>query len=514
MQQDTSANNKRIAKNTLFMYFRMFFTMCVSLYTSRVVLAVLGFSDYGLYNVVGGVIAMFGFLNGAMSNMTSRFITYYLGQNNYERLSEVFSMAFFIHCGIASLIIILGESIGLWFFYHKMVIPEDRLIAALCIYQFSIASTVMMIISVPFTSDIIAHEKMSVYAYISIVDSVLKLIIVYFLAYAPFDKLIFYGLLLFGIHVLNFLFNLLYCRWHFVESKIHKVWNKNLLKEMSKFTGWSLFGNFSHVFYTQGLNLLLNMFCGPIVNAARGIAVQIEAAMTQFTSNIQTAINPQIIKSYSQDNIQRTKTLIFASSKYCFFLMLLLSLPVMLGADFILGVWLKEYPEHTVNFLRLTLMCVLLDTLVNPMYTANLATGKVAIYNKRLAILSITFIPITYLAIKITHLPEIVFMLNVLRNIIGIGIRMFIIRSQLGIGIHEYCQKVIVRIFVVTAIATLISLFVVHGMGIDSFAKFSLITAISTLSVLMAAFGMGLNHQERSFVITKSKAFILSHINH
>lgn len=492
----------------------MFFTMCVSLYTSRVVLAALGFSDYGLYNVVGGIIAMFGFLNGAMSNMTSRFITFFLGQKNIERLSEVFSMAFFIHCGIALLIVLLGETIGLWFFYHKMVIPDDRLLAALCIYQLSIASTVMMIISVPFTSDIIAHERMSVYAYISIVDSILKLIIVYFLAYAPFDKLVFYGLLIFGIQILNSIFYLLYCRWHFVESKIKKVWNRDLLKEMSKFTGWSLFGNFSYIFYTQGLNLLLNMFCGPVVNAARGIAVQIEGAMTQFTSNIQTAINPQIIKSYSQEDLHRMRTLIFASSKFCFFLMLMLSLPVIFGADFILGLWLGDYPEHTINFLRLTLTCVLLDTLVNPMYTANLATGKVAIYNKRLAVLSLTFIPLTYFAIKFTHLPEIVFMMNVLRNVIGIGVRMYIIRKQLGIGIYEYLHKVVGKVVVVAVIAVVITLFSARGIGTDCFVTFFVVAIISVLTVLLAAYGLGLNSQERIFVTTKCKSFISSHIKH
>ncbi len=514
MQQDNSANNKRIAKNALFMYFRMFFTMCVSLYTSRVVLAALGFSDYGLYNVVGGIIAMFGFLNGAMTNMTSRFITYFLGKKNYERLSEVFSMAFYIHCGIALLILILGETIGLWFFYNKMDIPESRLFAALCIYQLSIVSTMMMIISVPFTSAIIAHEKMSVYAYISIADSILKLIIVYLLTLVPFDKLIFYGLLIFAIQMLNAIFYLFYCRWHFIESRIRCVWNKGLLKEMSKFTGWSLFGNFSYVFYTQGLNILLNMFCGPVVNAARGIAVQVETAMTQFASNVQTAINPQIIKSYSREDFQRMKTLIFASSKYCFFLMLLLSLPVMLGANFILGLWLGDYPDHTVNFIRLTLMCVLLDTLVNPMYTANLATGKVAVYNKRLAVLSLTFIPVTYFAIKMTLLPEIVFILNVLRNIIGIGIRMYIIRTQLGVGIHEYLKKVVSKIFFVTAIAVTISLFITNEIGTDSFIRFSLMAVASTFSVLAAAFGIGLNRQERSFVVAKSRNFILSHLKH
>ena len=297
------SNNKRIAKNTLFMYFRMFFTMCISLYTSRVVLATLGFKDYGLYNVIGGIIAMFGFINGAMSNTTSRFITFALGKGDIKRLKLVFSMAFAIHCLIAVLIVIFGETVGLWFLYNKMVIPEGRMFAANWLYQLSIGTAVLSIISVPYSSSIIAHEKMDVYAYISIFDSVMKLLIVFALAVAPFDKLIFYATLLFGVQVIDFLFNQIYCHHKFSETHVAKVWDKEVFKSMFSFAGWSMAGNFSYIFYTEGINLLLNMFCGTAVNAARGIAVQVQGVMKQFSTNIQTAINPQIIKSYSQDDL-------------------------------------------------------------------------------------------------------------------------------------------------------------------------------------------------------------------
>lgn len=287
-----------------------------------------------------------------------------------------------------------------------------------------------------------------------------------------------------------------------------------MLKEMGKFTGWSMFGNFSYVFYTQGLNILINMFCGPVVNAARGIAVHVESAMTQFTTSIQTAINPQIIKSYSKNDIMRMQTLIFASSKYCFFLMLLLSMPVMLGADYILRIWLGEFPDHTINFLRLTLLCVLIDTLVNPLYTGNLATGKVAIYNKRLAILSLSFTPITYLGIRFTHIPEILFLLNVIRNIIGLGVRMFIMRKQLNIGIRVYFAKVLYNVIIVSILSSVLPIVAYKTVGCEDFLSFFATITISALSVLVCVYFLGLNSTERQLITIKAVNIVKSRIGY
>jgi Na+-driven multidrug efflux pump len=486
--------------------------MCVSLYISRVVLSALGFSDYGLYNVIGGIIAMFSFINGAMSNMTSRYITFYLGKRDTKRLAEVFSMAFYIHCCIAVVIILLGETVGLWFLYNKMVIPEGRLYAAGWLYQLSIAATMMAIISVPYKSAIIAHEKMSIYAYISIIEALLKLVVVLLIAYSPIDKLIFYASLLFIIKVLDFLFNLIYCRYRFSESRLRKIWDQVLLKEMGKFTGWGTIGNFSFMFYSQGINILLNMFCGPIVNAARGIAVQVEAAMAQFTNSVQTAINPQIIKSYSSDDRKRMNALIFASSRYCFYLILFLSLPVILGTNYILKLWLDVYPDHTVNFIRLTLVCTLIETLVNPLYTANLATGKVAIYNKSLAIISISFIPIIYFVIRITHIPEMVFILNIVRNIFGFVVRLFIFRYQLEVGIHDYARNVLWQVISVTIFASIIPFFFYLTIGVSNIHSFLITCTIAVISTSMAVYTIGISKKERAFFKIRSKEVLLSKI--
>lgn len=274
-----TVNNKRIAKNTLLLYVRTLFIMLVTLYTSRVVLNTLGVTDYGVYNVVGGVVAMFGFINGSMSSATQRYITFALGRGDMMWLYTVFSTALQIHFLIAILIVVLGETIGLWFMYTQMQIPADRMDAAFWVLQCSIASTVVMVISVPYNADIIAHERMSAFAYISILEAVLKLVIVYALVISPFDKLLFYAILILTVQVfIRFCYNH-YCNKHFKESRYRHVWNKSLFKEMTGFAGWSMFGNLSAVFYGQGLNMLLNVFFGPVVNAARAVAVQVQNAI-------------------------------------------------------------------------------------------------------------------------------------------------------------------------------------------------------------------------------------------
>lgn len=506
------SNNKRIAKNTLFMYFRMFFTMCVSLYTSRVVLATLGFTDYGLNNVIGGIIAMFSFINGAMTNTTSRFITFALGKGDEKRLKVVFSMGFYIHCLIALLIVILGETIGLWFLYNKMVIPPDRMFAASWLYQLSIGTAVISIISVPYSSSIIAHEKIGVYAYISIFDSVIKLLIVFMLAIAPFDKLIFYAASLFGVQVLDFLFNMIYCHHKFIEAHITRICDKKMFKSMFSFAGWSMAGNFSYIFYTEGLNLLLNMFCGTAVNAARGIAVQIENVMRQFTTNIQIAINPQIIKSYSQENLHRMYILIFSSSKMCFCLIYMLVLPVILEASFILSIWLGQYPDHTINFLRLTLVNVILDTLTNPMFTANLATGKVKRYQLTISSLSFTMMPITYIVIRLTHIPETLFLVTVIMNIIGVFLRLFIMHNEIGMSIRLWLNKVLLHV-VLVVVASAFFPIILHNMMSDSILRFITVCFSCVICIPLGSYFLGLTEEERKIVKSKAIAMWSDKVN-
>ena len=499
--------NTRIAKNTMFMYLRMFSVMCVGLYTSRVILSSLGFIDYGLYNVIGGIIAMFGFLNGAMTNTISRFLTFELGKNDMRQLKMVFGMSILVQIILGLIIVLLGETIGLWFLHNKMAIPSDRMFAADWVYQLTILSSFVIIVAVPYNALVIAREKMSAFAVISILEAVLKLLIAYALIISPYDRLIFYATLLFLVQVINVSVYYIYTRHHFVETRAKMIWQKNLFYKMFSFASWSTIGNLFNVFYTQGVNIILNVFCGPTVNAARGIATQVENVARQFASNVQTAINPQIIKTYSVNDLPRMYTLIYASSRYCFFLLFLIEFPIMLQSSYILGLWLGKYPQHTEVFLILTLCNTLLDSLINPMFTANLASGKIKIYHLCNSITSTCFIPITYFSLKYTGIPETVFLCVIGLNIVGIVVRMFIARHQIGMGIYQYLINVICRIspVVIIVIICIIPIHKLFHTGILGLLE--TIFATSTI-ILLATFMFGITPDERKYVVVKTKNIV------
>lgn len=493
-------DDRRIAKNTLYMYIRMFFTMSIGLYTSRAVLAALGFEDYGVYNVVGGVVAMFGFINGAMSNTTSRYITYYLGQKNLSRLQEVFSTSFYIHVLIALLIIFLGETAGLWYVCNKLVFPEGREAAVMWLYQFTIISAAVNILSVPYNASIVAHEKMSAFATISIIDSFLKLLIAISLSYVSVDRLVYYGLMILVVQLLD---NVLYWGYNiknFKEIVVKRVFDKNLFKEMFGFTGWNLLGNFTYIFFTQGVNLILNFFCGAAVNAARGIAVQVDGIVRQFATNIQTAINPQIIKAYSQNEKERMFSLIISSSKYCFYLLYLLALPIILEANFLLTIWLSNFPEHTIPFLRITLFTITLEALSSPMFTANLASGKVKLYQVIMSAISFVFIPLTYISIKITKIPEIVFICTLVLTIIQIIARIFIVNYQIGLPRSLYVKKVLVNIIGVALISSIIPV-IIHNIMQGGIIRFLVVVILCLVSVSLTAYHIGIDLKERQLLL-------------
>lgn len=501
---DKRSDNKRIAKNTLFMYFRMFVIMGIGLYTSRLILKLLGVDDYGLYNVIGGIIAMFGFINGAMVNTTSRFITFNLGQRNKEKLQHVFAMSFIIHALIAIIIVFLGETLGLWYLYNKLVVPPDRFEAAFWLYQLSIVSAVINILYVPYNAVIVAHEKMKAFAYISILDCIMKLLIVLSLWVYPFDKLIYYGVMMSMISLINIAVYYNYCRKNFEEAKVSYVWDRTQFNEMIGFAGWSMMGNFSYLFYSQGINLILNSFCGTTVNAARGIAVQVETIVRQFASNVQTSINPQIIKSYSDNDIERMFSLIFASSRFCFYLLFLLSLPILLETDFILSIWLETVPDHTVNFVRIILFTTLLDSLINPMFTANLASGKVKVYHITISSISYTFMPITYFALKYYGKPEIVFVCLFVTQCLGLIARLFIVRYQIKLPIRYYCTNVFKPIFWVFVLSIVFPLLFMYN-NEEGWFRFFFTSFLSVMSVLIFSLLLGIKKEERMLLIEKVK---------
>lgn len=476
--------------------------MLVSLYTSRVVLNTLGVSDYGIYNVVGGVVAMFGFINASMTSATQRYITFALGQGDLRRLHTVFSTALQIHFLIAVLIGLLGETVGLWFLNEKMQIPADRMDAAFWVLQCSILSTVVMIISVPYNADIIAHEKMSAFAYISILEAVLKLTVVYVLSLFPYDKLIFYAFLILVVQLLiRFCYNS-YCHRHFFESKYKHIWDKSLFKEMSGFAGWSMFGNLSAVLFSHGLNMLLNVFFGPVVNAARAVAVQVQSAMQQFVGNFQMALNPQITKNYAQGQHDSMHHLMFCSARFSFFLLFFLSLPVLFETEFILKLWLKTIPDYAVIFLRIMICTSLIYTLANPLIIANQATGKVKKYQAVCGGILLMILPISYVGLKLGLPAYSVFVFHFIMEVIAQFARMIMLRSLIGIRIHEYIKFVYFPVISVV----LLSVFIPFNIYINmegTILRFFLLCLACLISVILVVYIIGLSREERIFVNSK-----------
>lgn len=495
---DTSVNNKRIAKNTLMLYVRMLFTMAVSLYTSRVVLQTLGVEDYGIYNVVGGVITMFSFINGAMVSSTQRYLNFELATGDEAKLRCVFNTSIQIHAIIALAIILLGETVGLWFLMNKLVIPEARMTAAMWVYQCSIFSCAVGIMSTPYNADIIAREKMSAFAYISILEVCLKLLIVYLIVISPFDKLIIYAILILSVQLLIRFIYSRYCNKHFRETLLEWKINRPLLKEMAGFAGWSFWGNLAAILYSQGLNMMLNIFFGPIVNAARAIAVLVQGTIQQFVGNFQMALNPQITKTYATGNLEQMHSLMFRSARFSFLLLLFLSLPVLLETNFILTLWLKTVPEHTVVFIQIMIAISLIYTTSNPCVVANQATGKVKIYQMVVGGILLTILPISYVVLSLGAPAYSVFVVHFCVESVAQFSRMYMLRKLIQLPMWQYMKNIYFPIFTTVVVAIVCPLWVHIQLG-EGWLRFLAVGIVSALSVGISTFFIGLTKQERLF---------------
>lgn len=496
------SDNKRIAKNTILLYFRMMFMMAVQLYTSRVVLNTLGVEDYGIYNVVGGVVAMFGFLNSAMTTSTQRYITYELGKGNFDRLKQVFSTSVNIHVLISIVVVILAETIGVWFLNEKMVIPVERMEAAMWVFQLSILTTIIAIMSYPYNADIVAHEKMSAFAYISVLEVVLKLAVVYLLLVGDFDKLILYATLIAFIQLSVLMCYRFYCLRHFAESRYHFKYDKPLLKEMLGFAGWNLWGNLAYILFSQGLNMLLNVFFGPIVNAARAVAVQVQTAIQQFSSNFQMALNPQITKTYATGHLDEMHTLIFRSSKFTFFLLFILCLPVVIEAPVILEIWLKTVPDYTEIFLRIMIATMIIDATANPLMVSAAATGNVRIYQSVVGGILLAILPISYIVLKLGGAPWSVFLVHFCVCCVAYITRLFIIRPLIQLHVRAFVKEVVMRCMLVATLAALIPL-AIHIMLPQTFLNSLLIILLSVITATSSSFYIGLSSNERQVILGK-----------
>lgn len=505
---DTSQNNKRIAKNTLLLYARMLFLMVISLYTSRVVLNTLGVEDYGINNVVSGFIGMLGFLSGSLGAASSRFITYDLGIGDMSTMKRTFGNIVTIHLLLAVIILIFGETIGLWFVLNKLQIPENRMTAAIWVYQFSIFSFMLSIVSVPYNATIIAHERMKAFAYISIVDAILKLLIVYLLVVIPYDKLIIYAILFFCIQIFDRVVYGVYCYKHFEETKTKLAFNKKLFKEIFSFAVWTMNGNLAVIGYTQGINVLLNMFFGPVVNAARGVAVQVQGVVTGFCNNFQMALNPQLTKSYAQNDLEHMQQLLKVSSKFSFFLLFIISLPLILEAPLVLKWWLGIVPEHTVNFLRLILCSSMLIALSNPLVVSVHATGKIKKFQVIEGTMLLCIVPIAYVLLKFFDIrPEYVFCVHIAVEILTQYVRVRIVLPMISMKCIDYFKEVIVPIIKVIVITPILPLIAYNYIG-QSVITFFIICFISVICVLGGVYYWGCLKSEREFAINKIRQIV------
>jgi len=496
-------NSKTIAKNTMFLYFRMMVTMVISLYTSRVVLQVLGVDDFGIYQAVGGIVGFLSFINNALGTGSSRFITFGLGEGNKEKLKNIFSTTLTGHVILALLIVIAAETVGLWFLCNKMTFPPDRFYAALWVFHLSVLTAFFTITQIPFNACIIAHEKMSVYAYVSIIDAVCKLLIVYMLTIGQMDKLILYAILHAILQLSILVFYRIYSLRHFEEAHIRFFIDKKMLREIGAFSGWSLFANGSIALNSQGVLILLNMFFSPAVVAARALSLQVRMAAGHFVSNFQIASNPQIVKLYAAKDYGGSKKLLLQTARFSYYLMLILSLPICLTANQLLHLWLSVVPEYTVVFLQLAIVQSLFHVFDVSFYRALYVKGRL----RENALISPTIgffvFPIIYILFKLGYSP-VALSWAYLLNTMLLGL---VVKPLLVIRIVDYTWKDILSVFRPCLIVTLVSLpiplmtYYFFQYSDKDLLSFLIIVLVSILSVVLSCWFLGINTSQRKTLL-------------
>lgn len=498
--QGVQANNKRIARNTLFLYIRMFFVLIVSLYTSRVVLNTLGVSDFGVYNVVGGFVSLFGFLNATLSASMQRFFNFEGGQRGEEGARDVYTAGFWIHVLLSVVVLILLETFGLWYINNVMVVPADRLHAANILFQYSIFSMTLVILEIPYTSAIMSYERMDFYALVSIIDVVLKLLIVLALPFIPYDKLISFATLTLIITITNFLLYFIYAKKNFVALKLGREVNKRLFRSFLSFSGWNLVGTFAFMLKGQGLNMILNVFFGTVVNAARGVAYQINSAISGFSGNIATAFRPQIVDAYSKEQRERVLKMFFSESKVCYCLMLVLIVPVIIDMDYILQLWLGEtVPEYTNQFAILVLIDMLICTLNTPVTQVTFSTGNIKTYQIVSSCINLLLLPVCYIFLKMGFDATSVFVITIIFSIINQAGCLSCMKKVFDYRMRAYLKSVVVPLAAITILLPIVPYLISAFME----ASFSRLFSICIVDVVLAFFliwGIVLNSKEQILV--------------
>lgn len=498
----SSSNSKRIAKNTIFLYIRMLLIMAVTLYTSRIILHTLGVEDFGIYNLVGGVASSFIFFSSSLSNATQRYLNFELGSGDISKVRNIFNMSLLINSILALIVFIVAELIGVWLIDNKLVIPEERIFAASCVFHTTMLSLLLTFIGSVFDSVLIARENMKVYAYIGIIEAITKLLIAYCIVLSSFDKLILYSLLMFGLIFLIKAATAIYCFRHYQECKLQYYWNPMLFKEMFGFIGWNGFGTAVWMINEQGMNILMNLFFGPIVNAARAVATQVNSAINNFSNNFFTAVRPQIVKCYAAGDYNYFIKLIFASSRYSFYLIWLLCLPVIMRSDYILNLWLKDVPDYSVEFVRWILIYSSVNVLTNPIWSAIQAIGKLKRYIIIGSTVFLMAFPISYILLKLGYSPVISFQVLTVVRIAYLFVTIKILRDYINFSLKQYLSIVLLPITSVGILSFICTSFA-NGLFEQNFISLILISGVSILITLIFILLLGVTAEERLFVRNK-----------
>lgn len=487
----------------------MMFMMFVTFYTTRVILDALGVEDYGIYNVVGSFVAMFSMISGSLNAACTRFLNFALGKGDKEYMNRVFSTEVSIQTVFALCIFILSETIGLWFLNNKLVIPADRLVAANWCYQFSIFNFCVGIIQVPYTASVIAHEKMGTFAFMSIYDAIFQLVLSYLVTVSPIDRLIFYAAVLWlNAWVMRIVYRV-YCKRNFEECTYHFCFDRSLIKEIFSFSGWNLIGASSAVLRDQGNNILLNMFFGPSVNAARGIGNKIFNTANNFVANFNFAMTPQVTQSYSSSDHTYLFKLIFKGTRMSFYMMLIMAVPLVINAEYILNIWLKEVPAEAVLFGQLAFLKALVALLSQHLITAQLATGKIRNYQLIVGGLQMMNLPVSYVFLKQGFFPQIVVLIVIGIELLCLTARLFLLRGMIGLNSKGYFREVILNVFFVTLVSIPIPFLLAHYTE-ESFLRLIYTTCASFVCTGFSIMYIGCNQEERDMIASKLKTKVLN----
>lgn len=506
--QSNISSKSTIAKNTTLLYARTVLIMIVTLYTSRVILQALGVEDYGVYTAIGGIIAFLSMVTGPIDSAISRFLTYELGRGDKDRLHRYFSTGLTIMIIFSVLAVIILETAGIWFLNNKMVIDESRVVAANWVLHLSIAAFVVNLISAPYRAAIIAHEKMALFAYMGILDAALKLAVAFILLKSPIDKLIVYAALLLAVSVLvRFIYTII-CNRQFEECQTVKIGlDCELFKGLFSFAGWNVFGAMASFCRGQGVNILFNLFGGPVVNAAYGIANQVNGAIVSFVNNFTTALNPSIIKSYAASEKQYMMSLVYQGARFSYFLVLLFAMPLILEAERVTQLWLGQTPEYSVVFIQLMLIYSLIESLSKTIMAGVHASGKIMAYQIVIGLFQVIILPLAYVLLWMGYSPTAVLIAMVVVDVIAVFARMFMAKNIFELSIQTYLWEVIIKTMLVTVVALIVPLLLRIYLN-ENIVRFFVVVVVSLLSTTLSVLYVGCTSSERSALLCKVYSII------